>query len=203
MPDPVLHSPDLLAEVLDRGGLSLAARAARTAWEGGGSVNARIRAELENTVRWFDVVGRVIRDQEGTPLGATGIVLEVTESHEASEAVVSALGEAEATLDRLVSFAGEWEPRTDTLMILRQPPGLTIVDEPPASAPLDVLLERTGRRDTGRVRDAFQDSLMRGRGFNLEVLLRDDESYARRTLIRGGPVGDPPTALWIAATVLD
>lgn len=175
---------------------------ARDAWATGRKVNTKIRSTSPG-IRWFDVIGQVLRDPQGTPSRVTGVLLEVTDDHEAAEAVRSALAEAEATLAQLLTVVGEWDPNSDVLTVARQPPGLTLVDNPPNGVPLADVLTRTGQRDAGRVRDALKAAVESRQAFTLEILLQDDDRSLRRALLRGGFTGDPAARVWIAVTVLD
>lgn len=103
VPSIVLRSPDLLLQMIDGEDLALASKAL-DGWRAGEAVNAQVRVHLAGETRWFDVAGRVVTGDDGGPPHATGTLRDVTEDREAQDALLDALRDAEAVLDRLPEY---------------------------------------------------------------------------------------------------
>ena len=102
LPEVVLHSPDLITEMVDPDDLALA-RAAAGSWRSGQRLGAQIRIRFDGRVRWLDVAGRVVDDERGAPY-ATGTVRDVTEAREAQDALLDALHASDTALNHLTTL---------------------------------------------------------------------------------------------------
>ena len=183
IPELVLKSPELLGRGLrleEAALLSTLAEPARS----GAPLAARIPLRIGQRTAWYDIAGRVLLDERHRPVGATGTAVKVTERHEASEAIVEALTEAQDTLRELRSLVFHWDPNTGRLNIRRQPEGMTIAPDVPCETSFAALLDRMDERDRARFGDALALSWYDGRPFTLELLLRDDDDRPRRALLR-------------------
>lgn len=186
VPDVVLRSPDLLLQAIHPSDVPLVTTPAADSWETGAPVGSCFRLLLAGRVRWFDVSGRVVREDGESGAYATGTAREVTETKEAEDAMLSALREAESSLAQLGAGVGEWDRETNVVRVFTGPTGLGLPERSPHEVPLEAVLRDMD--DLGRAR--LRASLLRAAGdeesFTVEVKIKDNVGEVRRVMIRGG-----------------
>ena len=186
LPDIVLRSPSLLVRAVHADDVPMLSDAFAMAGRTGAPLSARFRVTSAGGMRWFDLSGQVLRDDDMQMSGATGTLIDVTEECEAEEAVLGALHDAECVLETIGARLWEWDSVTDRVTYFRLPESGNLITAAPTDVPMDEILARMHEADARLVRETFAAAIA-GRGtFTLEVALRDDDDVERRALVRGG-----------------
>lgn len=191
LPEVVLRSPELLVGAVHPGDVPLVSRSAADSWETGVAVSSCFRLRLAGRVRWFDVSGRVVRQDREHPDYATGTAREVTETREAADAILSALREAESSLAQLGAGVGEWDSETNVVKVFSGLPGLGLAAQSPHQVPLDAVLRDMDDLGRARLRAGLSRAVADQESFTVEVKMKDDDGEVRRVMVKGGAA---PTA---------
>ena len=187
LPDIVLRSPQLLARAIHPDDLPLVSAAVASALQQGAPIRARFRIVGSDGVRWLDCTGDAVADAGGSRVAVTGTLVDVTEEHEAEEAVLATLREAEAVLSGIGARLWEWDPATDALHALNTPvTGPHLFDPEPEGFSLPMALDRLDPDERGRVTETLREGASTGAPFSFETKLRDDEGMVHRAFVRGG-----------------
>lgn len=202
VPDLILRSPELLVRAIAGENFALISHALERARDSGGTFSARLPIELGTSLRWYDIAGRVLVGEAGAVIGATGTATEVTDRREADEAILSTLDDAERALEHLLALVWRWSPTSGLLTIIRQPNGLTLVDDVPDDMEFAAVVARMGEHFGSQFRDALAMCWFDGRPITLDSFIRDDDHRDRRVLLRARPAA-PGDYFEVVGVLLD